>query len=54
MIAAAAYYNDASEYYENSNDADYHFCHDNGYRFFLIQEHAEWLCEMNETIRIWE
>ena len=49
-----AYFCDAAEYYENSQDADYHFTRDNGYRFFLIREYAEWLYTINECIRIWE
>ena len=48
------YYCDAAEYYESSDDTDYHFCHDNHYRFFMIREYAEWLYTMNECIRIWE
>ena len=49
-----AYYCEAADDYENSNDAEYHFCNDNHYRFFMIREYAGWLYEMNEVIRIWE
>ena len=49
-----AYYCDAADYYENSDDAEYQFCHDNRYRFYMIEEYAEWLYTMNECIRIWE
>jgi len=48
------YYDDAAEDFENSNDVEYHLCHDNSYRLFLIKEHAYWLFYMNEYLRIWE
>jgi hypothetical protein len=51
MIAADDYYNDAAK--EFLNDPDYIAC-DHFTLFPYIREHAEWLYEMNETIRIWE
>jgi hypothetical protein len=49
-----AYFCEAANDYENSSDAEYHFCNDNHYRFFMIRDYAGWLYEMNEVIRIWE
>jgi hypothetical protein len=49
-----AYYCDAADEYENSNDVEYHFSNDNHYRYYLIREHAEWLFTMNEVLRVWE
>lgn len=54
MFDIEYYYSIAANEYENSNDAEYHFCNSNSYRFFMIEEYAKWLFEMNETIRIWE
>lgn len=44
----------AADDYENSNDAEYDTCRNNRYRFFLIREHADWLYEMYQVIRIWD
>lgn len=44
----------AADDYENSRDAEYDTCRDNKYRFFLIREHADWLYEMYQVIRIWD
>lgn len=48
------YFCEAAEYYEKSYDPEYNFTRDNKYRYFLIREYAEWLCFINETVRIWE
>jgi hypothetical protein len=44
----------AAEEYENSDDIEYNLCHNNQYRYFLIQQYAKWLYDMYEYIRVWE
>ena len=47
------YYSLAATDYENSNDTEFHFCHDNRYRFYLISEYAKWLYYINEYFDMW-
>jgi len=47
------YYTAAATDYENSHDAEYHFCNDYRYRGFLIKEYAKWLYNINECMNIW-
>ena len=52
-IISEYYYSQAASDYENSNDAEYHFCNDNRYRGYLIKEYAKWLYYINECMDMW-
>lgn len=48
------YYDDAADFYEQNNDPEYEFCHDNHQRFFMIRDYAKWLHELHQIVRVWE
>jgi len=48
------YISAAADEYERSLDPEYNLCRDNGYRWFLINEYANWLWTITEKLDIFE